>query len=666
MDFTAQLQAVFAQNRSEELGYDVWAHFVIPPFFDRLNLGQTYKPRVILGGRGCGKTMLLRYLSHHSTFSRRRQRIPPDAINHIGLYYRADTQFARMMTNRAIEPDVWEAAYKHLLAVLLGIEVLRSLQTIAASSYQDLTSEALSACTFARLQAFDASLPTGFHDCLAALEDRFCAFESWVANVRKRPEPMFLPGTAFLLALISQAKQDLPAIQNSTFFVYIDEFENLHEYQQRIVNTCIKHSEPPLVFNIAMKRNGFFTTRTLGEESISDIADYRTYDLEAYVLDGSFDLFAAEVLCLSLALAGAPSLPVDPATLQDVEQLPARRRPDYRERVLSRIREMLPGMTHERLAQTVLETDALRRKLVEKVNVALRSRSSRLDSGRFVRESQPMASVIVPALLHRDRDTPEAILAELDQLDAGRDNRFTGRTGWIHNNFIACLLAIYDPHSRPCPFYSGFDTFCLLSRGNLRHFLELCHRSISIALEAPDCQEPLAVTPIDQALAARQTSAAFLGQVRSFGRFGNRLHRFALSLGSLFAISHQRPTQSEPEQCHFSIVPSADHLSDSEVEFIAEAVKWSVLFEEEETKQKDPLQPASFEYVLNPIYSPYFHITYRKRRKLELVASEFRNLAFGSYDDVSSLLRRFSHRWSVDLTDVDPTLFSHLSPRSTP
>src|SRR5438132_2804154 len=91
------LKAVFAKNRTEELGYDVWEQFVIPPFYDQLDLEAAKKPRVIVGGRGCGKTMLLRYLSHQTAFSPKRPAIPKSALGHIGLYWRADTQFSRVM-----------------------------------------------------------------------------------------------------------------------------------------------------------------------------------------------------------------------------------------------------------------------------------------------------------------------------------------------------------------------------------------------------------------------------------------------------------------------------------------------------------------------------------------------------------------------------------------
>src|SRR5690349_15960251 len=103
-DSTASLKSALSMNRAEELGYDVWQHFVIPPFYDRLDLQTARKPRLIIGGRGCGKTMLLRYLYHQSMFSPLRPEVPENATSHIGLFWRTDTHFASLMSGRNI-PD---------------------------------------------------------------------------------------------------------------------------------------------------------------------------------------------------------------------------------------------------------------------------------------------------------------------------------------------------------------------------------------------------------------------------------------------------------------------------------------------------------------------------------------------------------------------------------
>jgi hypothetical protein len=163
----------------------------------------------------------------------------------------------------------------------------------------------------------------------------------------------------------------------------------------------------------------------------------------------------------------------------------------------------------------------------------------------------------------------------------------------------------------------------------------------------------------EQSTAARQASVEFLADIRSFGEIGNQLYTFVLGLGSLFALAHNQLAQSEPERCHFSLrdgLPITGKFS----RFIEEAQKWSVLFEERETKQKDSNQPESLEYILNPIYSPYFRISYRKRRRLELSNAELATLIEEDYSSVSELLKKKSRLWAINLKDTDPTLFSHL------
>src|SRR5439155_6995450 len=185
---------------------DVWQHFVIPRFYQQLDLTTARKPRIIVGGRGCGKTMLLRYLSHQSMFSPSRQEIPIEARLHIGLYWRADTQFASAMNRRNVDPDVWEGAFNHMAALILGIEVLKSLSSIAASACPQLTANDLLGLNFSRLTAFDASLPTGFEALQIRLQEMLWTLEAWVSDVRKHDQPAFLPGRQFILALIGEVK----------------------------------------------------------------------------------------------------------------------------------------------------------------------------------------------------------------------------------------------------------------------------------------------------------------------------------------------------------------------------------------------------------------------------------------------------------------------------
>jgi hypothetical protein len=314
----------------------------------------------------------------------------------------------------------------------------------------------------------------------------------------------------------------------------------------------------------------------------------------------------------------------------------------------------------EQLADGVFEDEGLLSILKERVKQALLQRGSRIDPQKFVRASHKQASIVCPALLSRARLEPSEIAAELDLLTRDRPNRFNGRASWIHNNFVGCYLQLYRPYSRVCPFYAGFSTFVHLSRGNLRHFLELCYKSMTRASEELSLTAPR-VDAKKQAEAARQASTGFLGEIRSFGRRGEQLYVFALRLGAMFALAHSRPTQSEPEQNHFAIVGGSAQLNADDLLLLTEAQKWSVLFEEQATKQKDLARPDSVEYVLNPIYAPYFYLSYRKRRKLDLTSDQVICLLRGTLEQFANLMKDIARRWEVggvDTSPVAPDLFS--------
>jgi hypothetical protein len=650
------LQAVFSKNRAEELGNDVWEHFVVPPFYDRLDLYTARKPLLIIGGRGCGKTMLLRYLSHETAFSRLRPSVPDEVGHHIGLYWRADTHFVNMMAGRDIPDETWHSAFVHTAALVLGMEVLASLRSISRSKSELLVEDDLRSLKFQRLQAFDMSFPSDFMSLEDDLQTRLWALQAWINDVKKAEEPRFLPGEKFVLALLQEIKPQLPRLKEANYFVYLDEYENLRPYQQRIVNTWLKHSTTPLIFNLAMKRNAFEIQATIGPESLSNIHDYRSHDLE-YELEADFSTFAAEILFLQLSLA-KQSVPIEPAVLRDPVRLRERREPKYIERVRTAAKKLLPGLTQKEMAEGVFADDALSAKLKERIRQALVQRESAVAANAFFRPALPEATIVTPALLFRQSLRPEEIKEELDSLEKGNSNSFTGTRDWIHNNFIGAYLQLYEPHSRACPFYAGFQSYCQLAHGNLRHFLELCHKSLS---RMEEWTIDSSVPPQMQAEAAREASTAFLREVRSFGPRGLQLHAFVLRLGSLFAIAHQRPTQSEPEQTHFSIGEGNQLLTPDDFAFLREATKWSVLYEEPETKKKDSgVEPEDVEYVLAPIYAPYFHISYRKRRKIKLKTDECIVLIRGSYDQVKELLRHYSTSWEVQPSELTPTLFSHL------
>ena len=520
------LASALSSNRAEELGFDVWDRFVIPPKLNISEWGDTRKPRVIVGGRGCGKTMLLRYLSHESAFSTKRPSLDQSTLEHIGIYWRADTQFASLLQGRDQPEHLWRAAFGHLSALVLGRELLSALQSMAKSQLQLIVPHDLEELDFSSLSTRNLQLPTTLPKLVSFLDAALFEFEHWANDVDTIARPSFLPAPAFIRRLVDTVLVQLQQLHDIVFFAYIDEYENLTVLQQQVVNTWIKHSEPPLIFNLAMKRNGFKTRETLGEERLVEVHDYRPVDLEDFDQESEFPLFAAEILLLRFHNARVPLDEFNPELLRDPLAVAHRRAPDYSQRVFGLSRELLPTWSKEGLAKQVFRDQALLRQLELRITNGLKLRGEpTITAAHFLRPERPTpAAVVVPALLARRRLSTQKIVEEFDKHCAGEPNGFQQGTHWLHNIFLASYLDLFASLVRTCPIYSGFDTYCHMSKGNVRHFLELCHRAFATSRTTP----PTVVSAEQQSEAASQVAVSLLPEVRSFGRLGNDLHSFLL------------------------------------------------------------------------------------------------------------------------------------------
>jgi len=603
--------------------------------------------------------MLLRYLSHQTRFSKSLEIIDDREVLSIGLYWKIDTQISHLLQKRNLQEDVWFSAFENLSCLMISIEIIKALESVAKSNYAGFGQKEFHKIKIDSLSSFISDLPKDLYELRSKLKNKLVDLQIWLSNIRKRDVPDFLP-MAFTHDLIRTIKESAPTFEKSTFHVYVDEYENLLEYQQRIVNTWVKHSEHPLIFNLAMKRNAFRTRSTIGEETLTNVHDYRYIDLEK---DGfsdfkEFKIFAAEILLYRLKRQGIDNLEVDDKLLTEPSRILDRKKEDYRDKILFGINKIFPSITHKELANEVFSEKHLRDRLESKLKEALKFRKSTIKHNQFIYKNDLRVSIVCIPLLYRENLQPEAILKQIELLRNNKENSFTGKTEWVKNNFFGAYILFYNGLNKPCPIYSGFDTFCLMSYGNIRHLTELCYKTFLRSSDDNTSSQIVDISNItisSQAQAARQASSMFLNEIRTFGKYGNRLHTFCLRLGGIFNLAHKRKKQSEPEQNHFVVSKGKINISEDISEFLNEAVKWSILFEERPTKIKSQHDSELKEYILNPIYSPYFLISYRKMRKLSFTSDEFQSLVLGSVDDYESLLKGYLSKWRINKSDNTQT-----------
>ena len=612
----------FSKNRAEEYGYDMWEYFVIPPFYSKLQLFRSNKPMVIEGGRGSGKTMLLRYLCHQTQFSPKRDSYVNDVFNRIGIYWKIDTQFTKLMSKRKKDIDEWIPIFINWGVIEISEGILSSLYSIADSKYPGITRETLSTIDFTPLKDYLSELPDKTDELYDFIRKQNRKFQVFVSNLRG---DFFSLPFRFIDTLISCIKNCIGELGHSVFDVYIDEYENLLDYQSRIINTWIKHSEIPLIFNVAMKKNAMRITETIGNEGIVDVNDYRKISLDKLV-EENFAAFASEIFLLRLQRNGYQDMPVAEEKLFSCSDvvLAERNSEEYTKTIKYAIRSLFPSMTTKDVATAMLKQPAFKNRIMKDLRQFYGDEE--VESIFKYKESKAEGIIVLPALISRKGNEKEQVISAFFEYTSGKNTQFKT---WVENNVFGCILYYYGALNRICPLYSGFEAFTTMSKDNLRHFLELCLRSIEI-----DGEHPRVVPPQTQALAVREVSETMFGEIKSLGNRGNELYAFAIRLGSYFENARKKITQSEPEQNHFNI---KDNLSDRSMKILDELVKWSVLYEFKLTKQKN--LELGREYMLNPIYSSYFTISYRKKRRIDISNEDFETIAFGSAEAFTRLLR---------------------------
>jgi hypothetical protein len=628
---TTSEQNILTKTRAEEHEADVWGEFYIPPYFNRLSLKTATKSTYIVGKRGCGKTMLLKYLDYHTAFSKKREVITDDEVSHIGIYWRADTQFCNSLNHRGLVEHEWISIFESYFSLVISVEIIRSLRTIAYSAFEKFSLSDFENLKFKSITDFHPDYPNTPDQLESFLESKRRSFSSWISNISTIQKPILPPGIVFLDAMIEDIRKST-GLETSSFFVYVDEVENLVSYQRHVLNSFLKHSQRPLIVSFTSKELSD-DTATTGPESINATHDFRLLSLDELLSDEERKIFFSEVFLANLDLAANKGNSPLLNGLRDSNSIENRTTKTYKDSILTGIKTRFPSKTLKQLALDAINEPRIYNILQERITKALTKHRTKVNFEDFIKfKNVPEALLVIPALLNRPNNNPEELITNLTNYSADSSGPFVS---WVHNNLFGALLELYRPYGGRCPIYSGFETFFTMANNNLRHFLILCYKALEVADLADENSDEISLET--QTRAAYEAADQLIREIKTFGTQGERLRMFVLRLGSVFRALQSAPSMSEPEQNQFTINSGNRAFDKEETDFLSEAKKHGIVTEQLETKTKGIVGSDIVDYQLNPIYSPYFQISYRRKRKIELSVEDFHILALGPEDDYKKL-----------------------------
>ena len=616
---------LFGSYKAEWLKERVFDLFAEPSYFPELAAAS---PSVLLGGRGTGKTTVLRCMSYEGRFALTKQ--DPQAIDgwtYYGMYYRVNTNRVTAFDGPELSEDRWIKIFGHYMNLVLCHLTVSFLQ------WHQLHSPKHSTLPTHTFQSIASTLAIGKATTLPELAKSIDSakreFESYINNVAEAP-PIRLSLQGAPIDELFSHLHGIDQFKDKHFFFLIDEYENFTDYQQRVANTLIKHSGELYSFKIGVRELGWRVKTTLNKnEQLISPSDYTRIDISEKLDQRAFESFALQV-----SNERVRRLAVDQQACPDVRQL-------------------LPGLS---------EDDEARR--LNRERGLLEDATDRLSS-----IVPPDQQCLLNGLTGLQRylmvlwsDAREESLNEIWKSYVANPKGWTDR---FNNYNHGVLYSIRRGKRGIRKYFCGVRTFTQMAASNIRYFLELLDQSLTfhvkddLALDQP-------ISPETQTRAAQHVGQMNLAELEGLSIHGGTLTKLVLGLGRICQVMAANPVGHAPEVNQFYLSQKEEEFQDEEVGKVVDILKSAVmhlaLVRSPGNKLLDVTDTKEYDYMLHPIFSAFFIFSYRQKRKFAITPKQF----LGLINDHKKAIREILSKHNQDSTELTPESASISEPEPLP
>ena len=307
-----------ADLRDEQID-EYWVDLVNRGGFIELIQPRLEMPMLILGGKGSGKTHIMRYLS----FPLQKIRHSSDVVagiqeeGYLGIYMRCSGLNSSRFRGKQQSDDVWADVFAYYIELWLSQLVVDTCcELVQGDSRSARSHEPQIVATVKEL--FD-NPSYEFPTTLAGLSAHFrvlhkqldvainnCALDGSLDVTIRATSGRLIFGVPRIFA------KYLPELRDILFVYLIDEFENLTELQQKLVNTLIRERETPCSFKVGARLYGVRTYSTYcAEEDNKEGSEFESLPLDTCLRDNEqrYAIFARRLVVRRLTTRGILASP---------------------------------------------------------------------------------------------------------------------------------------------------------------------------------------------------------------------------------------------------------------------------------------------------------------------------------------------------------------------
>jgi Cdc6-like AAA superfamily ATPase len=649
---------------------DIIKYWITPgPLSDLILCGSdliSSPPILFMGGRGCGKTMILKYMSNEiqikkSNFDEITKEEFLANFHFIGIYYRFDGPSLSIFQKRNVSEIEWETIFRHYLEIVICKKYIQMLDNLKTYNYLDIN-EKTNKKLIRDLEKhiFDSSESEPENSTFEFIIEKLESLSKKVFNfINRAPftknpkfESDFIFSSGSLIFGVPKIiANNIPSFKRKKFIILLDEYENASKQQQLIINTLIKHVQPPVNFLIGSRYYGIKTFDTMNkDEFLMEDADYRTISFEDVMSDNDYIQFIQDIAKKRLEKAEDFRI----HKIFDIEKILGYFSPE------DEARKIVYGRWIKKIDKNDFDTYKLNKHIV-KLRGILIQKTKKVDSAyldnvikNLVCEENPLIDMLNMVLITRGKYSIDELqkITQLYLKNEKTDPRYKIYDQLYDKNKLALvfqLISYYPPTQKE---YAGFRVFAMLSSGLIRNFIELCYQSFKndFFYYSGSIVKKRYIDFEMQTKSANIRSEKFFNTIENIPEYGNEIKSLVQSLGAIYSSWYSDPRISEPEITYFFVDKTT--LSPKVKQVLDKAVQWSVLQQKEPMKGKTPGDPLLDVYVLNHILAPKFSISYRSRGRIpQFIAEDLELLMFGNDNQKSQTTNKLM-RNSLDFQQM--------------
>jgi GTPase SAR1 family protein len=574
---------------------------------------------LFIGGRGTGKTMLLRQFSHNV----QRVSLPErttflDKVKskgYVGVYFRVDNPLLKSLDSVSAfseKTDFAKSLFIHYFELTVFKDYLEILKGLLADDSIDKTDKRYKQVLvdLKNLLPCDEEKTKDISDIDGLL--RFVVDEInyiWKYQSKKAIDidniVVFDPVCGVLQhgkltnEFLNTSAMEALGLKDINVLLLIDEFENFSEGQQRVLNTAMRFTKDyGAKFRIGMRPNGFKTYGTLDDaDFVKEGRDYRKVEFGfPYMKKGKTQYMQLVKLIADKRLALIPQFNGMNITniLGEAEDL------EVEAKAIAKDRHRL----FDAYLKLINDQNNSNYTFEDLADLYHDNPLYEIENLRLLLSGESLGTV------------KKAFNNYLNKVKSSESDKYSNDyTKKYKMTFVFVLCSIYHVEKK---WYYSFTDFCQLSSGIVGCFIDLCRRAFDIAYFRE--REALFKGKISSAIqtdAAYEYAQAEREMIKRINIYGSKLIVFIDNIGNAFGYIHKDMFMRYPETNSFPV--ALNSLSEENQKLLDVACTWSLLVKKPNTQDTKAIGQKREVYFLNRVLAPVFKFSYRTRGGLNPV-----------------------------------------------